>query len=468
MAYQFVHVNTYSIKTGGAGIAAEAGRKPDHSRHVAEPKPPVLLAGVQPELAWTQIEQRHDKARDLVTLKNGRKAERKLRNDANVLLAAVASYPEPTETVDITAPEFQDWQKRALEWFTVQHGEPLSAVLHLDETHPHIHFLTAPDLENGQRMQDIHAGEKAKAEVGGRKAGRVEKRQAFSEAMRQYQDGYHTAVGIHHGQARLGPKRQRLSRDEWKAQQAEGQRQAERLRDIEAKRSDQEQAAQRQRQELDEAKAGVEVSRDEVGQAQAQVSEQQQAVDKAQAEVRQEHKKLDSRRETLKNKRDQLQKKIDQVTQRERKLGGIFGAIVSAVTLGKAGTKRQVQKAVSVVQAEFNAQLDEQARQIEKAGAGHQRAVHKLDSEKARLTTQVRKLNYALVDSEKARGVAETQLHTLTEKLGPLEANNSQLAANRDQLRALLDDIEAAADSGDLAAVQDLLDPDDSGPELRM
>jgi len=445
VAYQFVHVNTYSIKTGGAGIAAEAGRKPDHSRHVAEPKPPVLLAGVQPELAWTQIEQRHDKARDLVTLKNGRKAERKLRNDANVLLAAVASYPEPTETVDITAPEFQDWQKRALEWFTVQHGEPLSAVLHLDETHPHIHFLTAPDLENGQRMQDIHAGEKAKAEVGGRKAGRVEKRQAFSEAMRQ-----------------------RLSRDEWKAQQAEGQRQAERLRDIEAKRSDQEQAAQRQRQELDEAKAGVEVSRDEVGQAQAQVSEQQQAVDKAQAEVRQEHKKLDSRRETLKNKRDQLQKKIDQVTQRERKLGGIFGAIVSAVTLGKAGTKRQVQKAVSVVQAEFNAQLDEQARQIEKAGAGHQRAVHKLDSEKARLTTQVRKLNYALVDSEKARGVAETQLHTLTEKLGPLEANNSQLAANRDQLRALLDDIEAAADSGDLAAVQDLLDPDDSGPELRM
>jgi len=42
------------------------------------------------------------------------------------------------------------------------------------------------------------------------------------------------------------------------------------------------------------------------------------------------------------------------------------------------------------------------------------------------------------------------------------------LRAARDSLAALVDDIEAAAAAGDLAAVQDLLNPDGVGPGLRL
>lgn len=461
MAYQFVHVNTYSIKSGGAGIAAEAGRKPDHSRHVENPQPPVLLAGVQPELAWTQIEQRHEKARDLVTLKNGRKAERKLRNDASVLLAAVASYPEPTETADVTAPEFQDWQKRALEWFTAQHGEPLSAVLHLDETHPHIHFLTAPDLADGQRMRDIHPGEKAKAEIGGKKAGRIEKRQAFSEAMRQYQDGYHQAVGVHHGQARLGPKRQRLTRDEWKAQQAELQRQADRLRQLES----QTQAITTERAQLEQ---DVVQAQARVTDAKTELSQREAAVGSAQGEVGEAQEILKTKTETFKNAKLELAARVKSVTDREQRIAGVWGAFVSAVTLGRAGTKRHVQDAVEAVRADFKAEIAETMGEAEKAAVAHEKALKRLSSENTLLTYQNMTMAGAVSEAERAQREAQAKAQELAEKLGPMEASNSELTAARDSLAALVDDVEAALNEGDMALAQELLTPDSAGPELRV
>lgn len=436
MAYQFVHVNTYSIKSGGAGIAAEAGRKPAHSRHVENPQPPVLLAGVEPELAWGQIEQRHEKARDLVTLKNGRKAERRLRSDASVLLAAVASYPEPTETCDTDSPDFQDWQKRTLDWFTAQHGEPLSAVLHLDETHPHIHFLTAPNLEDGQRMRDIHPGERAKAVVGGKSAGRIEKRQAFSEAMRQYQDGYHQAVGVHHGQARLGPKRQRLTRDEWKTQQAELKRQAERLKGLETDR------------------VAVKAAED--------------AVFRAKTKVNSSKDRLSQFRQELVDSKSQLDSRIVDVSARERRLGGLWGQLVSAATFGRMGTERRVNDAVSATRSEFQAKLDTKQDSADKALREHQRAVERLNSENRLLTEQNITLTGAVTAAERAQQQVQEKAQKLAEKIGPMETTNAELTAARDNLAELVNDLEAAINSGDLALAQDLLNPDSAGPELRV
>jgi len=460
VAYQFVHVNTYSIKTGGAGIAAEAGRKPDHSRHVENPQPPVLLAGVQPELAWSKIEDRHSKARDLVTMKNGRKAERRLRSDASVLLAAVASYPERTEAINTASPEFQDWQKRALDWFTIQHGEPLSAVLHLDETHPHIHFLTAPDLEDGQRMADIHPGERAKAEIGGREVGRIEKRKAFSEAMRGYQDGYHAAVGIHHGQARLGPKRQRLTRDEWKAQQAELQRQGERLKQLESQ-SDAI-TAERTRLEQDTVHAQAQVT-----EAQNGLGERETAVEAAQGEVRTANEKLNKRRDNLKNTKTRLDNRIANVTAREQRLGGIYGAIVSAVTFGKAGTAKRIQDAVKAVEAEFKGKLTASMADLENAEQAHEKATQRLSGKNRLLEEQNMTLSGAVSAAEKAQRQAQAKAQELSEKVGPMEASNNELRAARDSLASLVDNLETAANAGDLAAIQDLLNPDGAGPGLR-
>ena len=457
LAYQFVHVNTYSIKTGGAGIAAEAGRKPDHSRHVENPQPPVLLAGVQPELAWSKIEDRHSKARDLVTMKNGRKAERGLRSDASVLLAAVASYPEPTETADTTTPEFQDWQRRSIAWLTEQHGKPLSVVLHLDETHPHIHFLTAPDLEDGQRMKDIHPGEKAKAEIGGRKAGRIEKRHAFSEAMRGYQDGYHQAVGIHHAQARLGPKRQRLTRDEWKGQQADLQRQAEHLKQLEI----QSDAITAERTQLEQDAAQAQAL---VAEAQGELDKREAAQVKAQDDVNKTHDSLKTYRSDLERSKGDLEERLTRVSQREERLGGLWGAIKSAVTFGRAGTARRVKDAVAAVEAELTGKLTASMTELKNAAQAHENATQRLNGENRLLTEQ----NLTLAGAVSAAERAQRQAQELADKLKPLEASNRDLEAARDRLADLVDDLEAAAAAGDLALVQDLLHPSGDGPGLRV
>ena len=55
-----------------------------------------------------------------------------------------------------------------------------------------------------------------------KKAGKkkTEQMNAFKKAMREWQDRFHKAVGLTFGLARIGPQKRRLSREEWKAEQA--------------------------------------------------------------------------------------------------------------------------------------------------------------------------------------------------------------------------------------------------------
>jgi len=527
MAYQYVHVQTFSIKSGGAGIAAEAERKESHSRHVEEPKPPVLVAGVEPIEAWNSVVESHGKTRDLYTKKTGIKAERKLRSDAHILIGAVASHPEPTATCDTNSPDFQDWLKRSIEFFTAEHGEPLSVVMHLDESHPHIHFLTAPDLENGQRMPDIHAGEKAKEKVGGKHAKKHVKDQAWKEAMRGYQDRYQETVGVYHGLARLGPQRRRLPAGAYQAEQAEAARQAQARRELEQR----ELAALDERQTLDTEKAtvagagaevaqaradlaeretavkaaqtavesaktdiearevAVEAARIEVNQVKAELGEREQTVTVAQAQVVEAQGELDEReaaqgeaeedvkktRASLKTYRGDLERsKVDleerlaQVGQREERLGGLWGAFVSAVTLGRAGTKQRIKQAVEAVKADFKAELAETTQKVEKAAQAHENAIERLKNENFGLTHQNMTLAGTVNAAEKATQQAQAKAAELAEKLGPMEATNAELKAARDNLAALVDDLDAAASTGDLVLIQDLLNPGGDGPGLRL
>ena len=518
MGYQFVHVNNYSLKTGG-GIAAEGERVPENSRHVEDPKPPVLVAGVMPIVAWAEIERRRSLAKDPVRLKSGRVAMRQLRSNANIMVAAVVSHPEPVATCDTESPEFKDWLDRSIEFLTKQHGEPLSVVMHLDESHPHIHFLAAPDLENGERITDIHVGLKAMDNVGGRRAGKIEKDAAFSAAMRVYQDAYQEAVGVYHGQARLGPRKRRLPTGAYQAEQAEAARQAKALRELEQRQL----GALDERQQLDTEKvtvagAGAEViqeraeleareralaetraeveareiavaaARVEVDQVKAELGERETAVDVAQANVTEAQSGLgereaavttaqreaDKTRISLNNYRSGLKKaeanlttKIERVTQRETKLAGVWGAFVSIVTLGQAGTKHRVEGAVMAVKAEFKAELAETAAATKRASQEHEKAAERLSGEKFALVNQNMTLTGTISVAEKAQQAAAAKAQELAEKLKVTEASNNEAVAARDCLAALVDDIEAAVAGGDLEAVRELLNRDNSGPELR-
>lgn len=482
MAFQFVHASSYSIKSGGAGIAAEAGRKPSHSKHVDDPKPPVLVAGMEPEEAWAEVERRHENARDPVTLKSGKTAQRRMRKDALVLLAAVASYPSRTEDTDTDSPEFQEWMQRSIEWLTEQHGEPLSVVLHLDESHPHIHFLTAPDLEAGERMSAIHPGERAKERVGGRDAKKSEKDQAYKHAMRGYQNSYHRQVGVYHGLGRFGPKRQRLSRPQWKAQQAELQQQAERLRELERQREQVAQQAQqnqaeidRQQAEVDAARAELEAANENLETAKTKLGEQREKlqknreylVGKAQ-EIREARSGVRTAKAELKKQTNDLDARLNEVEAEERRLGSLWGKVVSAVTFGRAGTEKRVRDAVEAERERLTTELDKQAEQAEQAESRLTATQSRYRGEKAKLVHEAAELERRAEAAESAQNAAETKGQELAGKVEQLEADNRHLAGDREELRDLLDSIEDAARAGDMDTVQHLLAGDGDPHGLKL
>ena len=76
-----------------------------------------------------------------------------------------------------------------------------AVVMHNDEEQPHLHFSYAPIPKLMPRHYITDTRQKN-----------------FIAASKAFQDDYHAQVAIHCGMARLGPKKQRLTRAEWKAQ----------------------------------------------------------------------------------------------------------------------------------------------------------------------------------------------------------------------------------------------------------
>ncbi|MBB3971831.1 plasmid recombination protein [Hansschlegelia beijingensis] len=234
--FDFFHIIGYpraARKTGDpkahvAGIIAEAERQRHACRHVPSPMKPIRLFGGSPSEAAAEAIAQADHARDAIG--------RKVRIDAIVMFAAVASYPKQTSSVvsrdhggrrRIVDPAFLAWKEAALKWAQKQFGSALkSAVLHLDEEYPHIHFFIVPPLLEGRLRHDlIHCGRAAivaareKSVVAGapapgsdRESKRAE-RLAYCTAMSGLLDDYHDAVGSRFGHERYGPRRRRRTRE---------------------------------------------------------------------------------------------------------------------------------------------------------------------------------------------------------------------------------------------------------------
>jgi hypothetical protein len=109
-----------------------------------------------------------------------------------------------------------------------QYGDQLKAVFaHVDERFPHLHFWCLPDDPSADATL-LHPGKVAKREVEARlkhegappREAVAAGNRALKAAMRAWQDSYHRAVGAPLGMRRDGPKRRRLSRAQWSAEQA--------------------------------------------------------------------------------------------------------------------------------------------------------------------------------------------------------------------------------------------------------
>lgn len=212
--YQFIHIETYakvSTKKGKPSmqsIANEAMRVDGFCPHVYRPQSPQILLGLDPRNLPQIALERSQKARD--------RKGCKIRKDAPLLLAGVISVGSESDV------NFREFLKSSIDFLRRKYGKNLmSAVLHLDEEHPHIHFYVIPSLIDGRfAMSEVHDGIRARNEC---KGGYSKKAYAYKQAMREFQDSYYEEVGSRLGLTRLGPRVQRLTRKEWKAQQKQAQ-----------------------------------------------------------------------------------------------------------------------------------------------------------------------------------------------------------------------------------------------------
>jgi hypothetical protein len=223
MESQFPHIECYgrrpsSRKQDGRpmkSIAYEAERRPSHCKHVAAPQPPKILYGCRPSEA---VRIAADRAKQAVDAKGKR-----LKIDGLVFLGGVASYPVKWTKIradKAEAERLRKWLRYLIEHLKEQYGVTLHYILlHTDEPFPHCHWGCVPELEPDRRMRisTVHPGraayERARAVGGDNPAGL----QAYSRAMKKWQDAFHLAVYAKVGIARVGPRRRRLTRSEYKA-----------------------------------------------------------------------------------------------------------------------------------------------------------------------------------------------------------------------------------------------------------
>lgn len=190
-------------------IIAEAKREPGNCYHVTNPEPPKILLGNLDE-----VEKEANEWAESATDAQGRK----LRKDAHCLLAGVISLSREQE---------EDWEcfkEKAMEFLKEKYGDNLRCVVeHKDESHPHLHFYCL--AKKDQSFDDLHDGKKAQREFKKEnpQATKQEQNLAFCEAMRKLQDAFSDKVGQCFGLTRIGPKKRRLTRAEWKAEQTQAE-----------------------------------------------------------------------------------------------------------------------------------------------------------------------------------------------------------------------------------------------------
>ena len=199
------------------GIAFEAERQTGYCSHVKHPKPPLTLFAGKPSEAVRLAAERAEQAVD--------GAGNKLRRDALIFLGGVASYPVEWERVrkdENQKLRLRRWLKLLLKFLRAKYpGTLCYALLHVDERYPHVHWGAVPQLESNGRMRfsSIHPGHAASERIkadGGTNAAAM---RAYKQAMVEWQDAIHAEVYAPVGIARVGPRRQRLTPDEYKARQ---------------------------------------------------------------------------------------------------------------------------------------------------------------------------------------------------------------------------------------------------------
>lgn len=228
MSYQFIHIEDYgktvSKKKKNDGksdkykkeskgrsvreIIAEAKRENGNCPHVENPEDPKLLYGVDLDQVEKLAYEYHENTK--IHDKNGK--EKKLRTDANILLAGVISLNR--DNIEI----WEEYKNDSIQYLKNKYGKNLISVIeHTDEANPHIHFYCIQNT--GKKFDLIHDGKKALFE--NKDKIKHEQNIAYIEAMRNLQEDFWKVVSKNFGLTKDGPKRARLSRSDYFKQSRE-------------------------------------------------------------------------------------------------------------------------------------------------------------------------------------------------------------------------------------------------------
>jgi hypothetical protein len=220
---QFLHVDGYGRDSRErakpsrciGGIIAEAARIPGHCPHIKHPAEPRLLYGETLEEIAA--------AATLISMQARDTKGRRLRRDGVVLIAGVATHPVPRAdmTGSIAEREFYEhWKAETIEWLVNSSDIAVRCIIeHTDEEYSHLHFFALPTLTADFRLNfdAVHPGRKGAGEAAARGACRAAVQSAYVAAMVGWQDNYHRHVSARFGHQRLGPRRQRVTRERHKA-----------------------------------------------------------------------------------------------------------------------------------------------------------------------------------------------------------------------------------------------------------
>ncbi|MDO8839335.1 MAG: hypothetical protein Q7V31_10435 [Parvibaculum sp.] len=221
MGTQFAHLELWTVRgSQRAGklrwsareILSEMSREPGSCDHVLRPETPIQLYGIAPMQLADELEAAARRLKDT--------RGRSTASRARVLLAAVYSYPEERGQAD--PRDEVSWAADVLAFNLKFFGSEniRSAVAHTDEKYFHVHVaVTAPVREGRMCWEEVHPGLAAENGVKLADASPKQRRTAYVSAMRYFQDCYYKEVAIKHGQARTGPRRRRLTREEWHTEQ---------------------------------------------------------------------------------------------------------------------------------------------------------------------------------------------------------------------------------------------------------
>ena len=188
---------TKKNKTTILGACGEAARVEGFTKHLEEPGTADIVFGINPMDLHRQIEKGF-KTQNRARKKAGGKARQK---DSLLMSAGVFSYPGEVDD------DFYQWQADCIAYLKDEYGDKFkSAVVHLDESNPHLHFFLC-DLK---KLTVDEGLDPAKTDQRKQRVLKDGTNIGQGAALQAFQDRFNAGVGVKYGHARKIGSRDRI------------------------------------------------------------------------------------------------------------------------------------------------------------------------------------------------------------------------------------------------------------------